>query len=114
MGWITEYRGLTFRGKTYRRKNYLLIGSIGYNVFLLMLTMPPKGLVSKAGISHWFGLTYILLFIFDTICNIPYYSFGMELATTPAGRDLVWFYNILFGLVGVLFGAGMPAGLTLF
>ena len=39
-----------------------------------------------------------MLFIFDTVCNIPYYAFGMELASTPAGRDQVWFWNIVLGL----------------
>jgi len=53
---------------------------------------------TKKNTASRFGLTYIMLFVFDTVCNIPYYAFGMELASTPAGRDQVWFWNIVLGL----------------
>ena len=124
---ITENKSLKVAGKAYRRKSFMGLGSIGYNVFLIMLCCPPKAFISNNEINHWyaahrprkrlsshaaranhlhhpkntasrFGLTYIMLFIFDTVCNIPYYAFGMELASTPAGRDQVWFWNIVLGL----------------
>ena len=90
------------------------VGGVLYAAMLVLLLSPPKSLTNTTSLNHWFGGFYLLLFIFDTVSSISYYAFGMELATTPTGRADLWFYNLGFGQIGTLVGAGAPAALLIF
>lgn len=59
-------------------------------------------------ISIWFGIFYILFFIADTICNIPYGALAPELSTNPKKREQLFFMYYLTQYIGVLFAVSGP------
>ena len=107
MGWLTDNTHSAFG----RRKPYMAVGTVFYNLCLLLLLSPPNSL-SSTDASHWFGFTYTLFFLFDTFTSIPYYAFGMEMTNNFEERDQLWFWNSLFGNMGTLVGMALPAALT--
>lgn len=107
MGWLSDNTHTRFG----RRRPFMGIGTILYNLCLLLLLMPPRDLEHPA-VSHWFGFTYTCFYLFDTFCSIPYYAFGMEMTNNFAERDQLWYWNQLSGAMGTLVGMGLPAALT--
>jgi Na+/melibiose symporter-like transporter len=107
MGWLSDNTHTRFG----RRKPYMGVGSLLYNLCLLLLLMPPRSLEHPA-VSHWFGFTYTAFYLFDTFCSIPYYAFGMEMTNDFSERDQLWYWNQLSGAMGTLVGMGLPAALT--
>ena len=103
MGWLTDNTHSRFG----RRKPYMASGTVMYNIMLLMLLMPPRSMEHPA-VSHWFGLTYTVFYLFDTYTSIPYYAFGMEMTNNFAERDQLWFWNTLSGNLGTLMGMMVP------
>jgi GPH family glycoside/pentoside/hexuronide:cation symporter len=94
-----------------RRKPYMAVGTVFYNVFFMLMLNPPRDMEHPA-VSHWFGLTYTIFYLFDTFTSIPYYAFGMELTNDFEERDQVWFWNQLSGNLGTLVGVLLPGMLT--
>ena len=107
MGWLSDNTHSRFG----RRKPYMVVGTVLYNTMLLFLLNPPRNMGHPA-ISHWFGMTYTLFYLFDTFTSIPYYAFGMELTNDFDERDQVWFWNQLSGKLGTLVGIFLPVPLT--
>jgi Na+/melibiose symporter-like transporter len=66
MGWLSD----NTRSKFGRRKPYMGLGTIFYNLTLLVLLNPPRTL-EHPGVSHWFGVSYTIFFLFDTFTSIP-------------------------------------------
>ena len=69
MGWLTDNTKSRFG----RRKPYMALGSLFYNLLLFLLLNPPRTLEHPA-VSHWFGLTYTVFFFADTFTSIPYFA----------------------------------------
>lgn len=69
---------------------------------------PNAELTNSFFISVWFGIFYILFFIADTICNIPYGALAPELSTNPKKREQLFFMYYLSQYIGVLFAVSGP------
>lgn len=68
---------------------------------------PPKTL-SDFGVAIWFGIFYVIFYLFDTLSNVPYGALGPELSDVPEERDQLFFVAKLFQAVGTLMGAAGP------
>jgi glycoside/pentoside/hexuronide:cation symporter, GPH family len=104
MGWISD----STRTRWGRRRPYMAFGCIGYAVAFLAFMTPPKD-VSSDTTAYWFGVTYIIFYLFDTIANVPYTALGPELTDSSVERESVYFWRGFFDKAGVLAGAAGPA-----
>lgn len=120
-----------------RRKPFILFGFIFYVIFLCLLFFPPINDVStnklmsnisfvsdlkeqkyfveedlnldySTNISIYFGVIYIIFFVFDTICNIPYQALAPELSDSPRDRERLYFVYYLIQFTGILFVVVSP------
>ncbi len=91
-----------------RRKPFMLIGSILYAISLVLIFTPPKDTLTPFQISMWFGVLYVLFFIADTICNIPYQALGPELSSDSKQRESLYLVFYIFQYLGVLFASLGP------
>lgn len=106
MSYLTD----SCRSKYGRRRPFLATGAPFYGVALFCLMCPWPSL-SETGVSIWFGIFYIIFFLFATYCNIPYDALGPELTDNQKDRNLVFFTCTMFDGAGGLFAAILPAGL---
>lgn len=104
MGWWSDATRTRFG----RRRPYIAFGAIGYAVMFVLFMSPPASLGDK-GTANWFGVFYILFYLFDTIANIPLLAWGPELSDHSRERESVYFIRGLFDKAGVLAGAAGPA-----
>jgi len=89
-----------------RRKPFMLLGCVFYACFLVAIFLPPK---STSYInSIWFGVFYVLFFISDTVCNVPYLALGPELSKNTKEREKLYIFFYIFQYSGVLFAAAAP------
>jgi GPH family glycoside/pentoside/hexuronide:cation symporter len=95
-----------------RRKPFMLVGCIFYALTLVLFFSPPKESMSPIQISIWFGVFYVLFFIADTVCNIPYAALGPELSTDTKERESLYFVFYIFQYLGVLFASLGPVILS--
>jgi len=58
--------------------------------------------------SIWFGVFYVLFFIADTVCNVPYLALGPELSTNTKEREKLYIMFFAFQYFGVLFASAAP------
>jgi Na+/melibiose symporter-like transporter len=99
----------------------MLGGCIFYSLFLVLLFYPP-GLNDSTKINFiesykttlWFGIFYVLFFISDTICNIPYGALAPELSINPKQREKIYLYYYIFQYLGILFSVTGPVILQYF
>jgi len=93
-----------------RRKPFMIIGSIMYVIFLLLVFRPPlmEEHTYENYISLWFGIFYVLFFISDTIVNVPYLALGPEITQSSKERERLYVYFYLFQYIGVLVAASGP------
>lgn len=93
-----------------RRKPFMIIGSIMYVIFLLLIFTPPfmEEHAYENYISLWFGIFYVLFFISDTIVNVPYLALGPEITQSSKERERLYVYFYLFQYIGVLVAASGP------
>ena len=90
----------------------------------------------SSGVAIWFGIFYIIFYLFDTIGNVPYVrvraagwvaahasrgcvgvlptqsALGPELSDVASERDSLFFWAKLFNGIGILVGAVGPVGLA--
>ena len=90
-----------------RRRPFMLIGMPFYAFFFVIIFVPPKDLNSFQ-VSLYFGAFYVLFFIADTICNVPYYALGPELSSDSREREKLYIMIYIFQYLGVLFASGGP------
>jgi Na+/melibiose symporter-like transporter len=69
----------------------MLIGMPFYAIFFVVLFSPPVDLNSSQ-ISIYFGVFYVLFFIADTVCNVPYNALGPELSTDSREREKLYIF----------------------
>jgi Na+/melibiose symporter-like transporter len=85
----------------------MLIGMPFYAIFFVVLFSPPVDLNSSQ-ISIYFGIFYVLFFIADTVCNVPYNALGPELSTDSREREKLYIIYYIFQYLGVLFASSGP------
>lgn len=95
-----------------RRKPFMLVGSTFYAIFLVILFNPPKNAKDPFFLSIWFGFSYTLFFIADTVVNIPYLALGQELTKNEDERKSLFSIFYTFQYLGVLFASAGPVVLT--
>ena len=59
-------------------------------------------------LSLWFGVFYILFFLTNTYCAIPYDALGPELTDDQDDRAVVFLFSNLYTMLGLLCGASLP------
>lgn len=59
-------------------------------------------------VSYWYGITFVIFYIADTACQVPYNALGPELAPDPDNRSRMYFLASIIGFFGTLFGAVAP------
>ena len=78
-----------------------------YAIFFVVLFNPPSNLESFQ-VSIYFGVFYVLLFIADTVSNVPYCALGPELSTDSREREKLYIIYYIFQYFGVLFASSGP------
>ena len=90
-----------------RRRPFMLIGMPFYSLFFVVWFSRHVDLNSFQ-ISLYFGIFYVLFFIADTVCNVPYYALGPELSTDSREREKLYIIYYIFQYLGVLFASSGP------
>lgn len=90
-----------------RRQPFMLIGSVFYSIFLVLLFYPPSN-SSAVTNSIWYGTFYVLFFVADTLSNIPYQALGPELSSDTNEREKMYVIYYAVQFIGVLFSSIAP------
>ena len=80
-----------------RRKPFMLFSCCFFCIFLVCIFTPTNN-----HINLYFGVSYILFFIFETIASVPYYGLGPELSTSSHQREKLYLYVYFFNYLGVI------------
>lgn len=91
-----------------RRKPFMLFGCGFYAFFLVILFYPPASITSPVTISIFFGVFYVLFFLADTFCSIPYLALGPELSNDTKEREKLYIIFYISQYIGVLFTSLAP------
>jgi Na+/melibiose symporter-like transporter len=90
-----------------RRIPYILMGMPFYAILIVIIFHPPQT-YDSVHISLYFGLFYVLFFIADTVCNVPYSALGPELSSNSREREKLYIVVYCFNYIGILFASGGP------
>lgn len=96
-----------FRSKWGRRRPFMAVGSILYAALIIALFSPPNAMDGTA-VALWFGGTYILFFLSDTLLSIPYNALGPELVDNYDDRSRLFFVSGLYEGIGVVTAVIFP------
>ncbi|GMH70471.1 hypothetical protein TL16_g05418 [Triparma laevis f. inornata] len=110
MSWWSD----STRTKWGRRRPFIAVGCFFFAFNQLMLLSPgviAPSLKGTNGVSYWYGAFFVLFYLSDTLCNVPYNAFGPELTEDTAERSNMYFVQNIFGMVGTLMGAACPPGI---
>jgi GPH family glycoside/pentoside/hexuronide:cation symporter len=103
MGWISDHT----HTRLGRRRPYMLIGAPLCGVAFFCLLNPPASLTG-ARAALWFGVTFILYFIFHTFYVLPHYALGPELTQNYHERSTLFAWRESFTILGTIVAAGAP------
>eukprot|EP00949_MAST-11_sp_MAST-11-sp1_P002941 g2941.t1 len=95
------------RGPSGRRRPFILTGCVPYGVLLYLVCSPPPEM-EDVPLSIYFGSTYILFYLMNTYCNIPYDALGPELTDNYEDRSRLFFVSGLFDGIGALIAITSP------
>jgi len=107
VGWLSDRT----RSRFGRRKPWIAVGTPIAALFFWLLFSPPEGLDPSAAVL-WFGTTFALFFLFQTIEGVPLAALGAELTPDYAERSSVFGVRALFIALGTMVAAILPALLT--
>ncbi len=94
-----------------RRRPFIFVGCFFFALTSFLLLAPgvvAPYLSGTNGVSYWYGTFFVLFYLSDTLCNVPYNAFGPELTEDTAERSNMYFVQNVFGMVGTLIGAAGP------
>ncbi len=103
MGWISDHT----RTRLGRRRPYMLIGAPLCGVAFFCLLNPPAALKGKDA-AVWFGVTFILYFIFHTVYVLPHYALGPELTQNYNDRSTLFAWRESFTILGTIVASVAP------
>jgi glycoside/pentoside/hexuronide:cation symporter, GPH family len=103
MGWISDHT----HTRLGRRRPYMLLGAPLCGIAFFALLNPPKSLTGGRA-SVWFGVTFILYFIFHTIYVLPHYALGPELTNNYHERSSLFAWRESFTILGTIVAAAAP------
>eukprot|EP01083_Nonionella_stella_P001546 4438_1 len=102
------------RTKWGRRIPWMSIGAPFYAIAFFVLMSPPLQSDDAADGSYnmpatyWFGASYILFYLCDTVANIPLLALGPELSDDSDHRTSLFMWVKLFEGIGTIVGGGSP------
>ncbi len=103
VGWFSDRT----RTRWGRRRPYIFVGAPLCAVAFWALMSPPAHLQGReAGL--WFGVSFILFFIFHTLFILPYYALGPELTLDYNDRSSLFGIREAFTILGTIIAAGAP------
>lgn len=103
MGWISD-RTRTPLG---RRRPYLLAATPLCAIAFCALLSPPRALGGGSA-ALWFGVTFILYFIFHTAYVLPHYALGPELTLNYHERSTLFAVREGFSILGTIVASAAP------
>jgi len=103
MGWISDHT----HTRLGRRRPYMLIGAPLCGVAFFCLLNPPHSLTGGRA-AIWFGVTFILYFIFHTVYVLPHYALGPELTQNYHDRSTLFAWRESFTILGTIVAAAAP------
>ena len=103
MGWISDHT----HTRLGRRRPYMLIGAPLCGIAFFCLLNPPASLTGGRA-SLWFGVTFILYFIFHTFYVLPHYALGPELTQNYHERSTLFAWRESFTILGTIVAAAAP------
>src|ERR1700733_9378290 len=103
MGWISDHT----HTRMGRRRPYMLIGAPLCGIAFFCLLNPPEALKGKDA-AIWFGITFILYFIFHPSYVLPHYALGPELTQNYNDRSTLFAWRESFTILGTIVAAGAP------
>jgi GPH family glycoside/pentoside/hexuronide:cation symporter len=103
MGWISDHT----RTEWGRRMPWIALGTPFAAVAFWALFNPATGLDS-AQASLWFGLSFGLFFLFQTMVTVPHSALGAELSLDYNERSSLFGYQSFFVLLGTVLGSVLP------
>jgi hypothetical protein len=81
-----------------------LDGATNETLFVLAEKDEAQGLT----LAYWFGAMYVLFYLSDTVCNVPYNALGPELTDSYEERSSLYAVHGYFGVLGTIVGAVGP------
>jgi glycoside/pentoside/hexuronide:cation symporter, GPH family len=103
MGWISDHT----HTRLGRRRPYMLVGAPLCGLAFFCLLNPPASLTGGRA-AIWFGVTFILYFIFHTVYVLPHYALGPELTQNYHDRSTLFAWRESFTILGTIVAAGAP------
>ncbi|HXN12856.1 MAG TPA: MFS transporter, partial [Candidatus Acidoferrales bacterium] len=103
MGWISDHT----HTRLGRRRPYMLIGAPLCGIAFFCLLNPPVALKGKDA-AVWFGVTFILYFIFHTVYVLPHYALGPELTQNYNDRSTLFAWRESFTILGTIVASVAP------
>src|SRR5208282_5695150 len=97
MGWISDHT----HTRLGRRRPYMLIGAPLCGVAFFCLLNPPASLTGGRA-AIWFGVFFILYFIFHTVYVLPHYALGPELTQNYHERSTLFAWRESFTILGTI------------
>jgi len=103
VGWASDRT----RSRWGRRKPWIAVGTPLAALFFWLLFSPPENL-DPSGAVLWFGFTFAMFFLFQTIEGVPLAALGAELTTDYNERSSVFGLRSLFIALGTMVAALVP------
>jgi glycoside/pentoside/hexuronide:cation symporter, GPH family len=103
MGWISDHT----HTRLGRRRPYMLIGAPLCGIAFFCLLNPPAAFTGGRA-AVWFGVTFILYFIFHTVYVLPHYALGPELTQNYHERSTLFAWRESFTILGTIVASAAP------
>ncbi|MGH7781906.1 MAG: MFS transporter [Candidatus Binataceae bacterium] len=103
VGWVSDRT----RTRLGRRRPYLIVGPPLCGIAFYAMMSPPAGMTGTQS-AWWFGVTFILYFIFHTVYVLPHYALGPELTLDYNERSSLFGVREAFTILGTIVASAAP------